>query len=392
MIFAVTTAACKKEQVRAGGPPPAVPVTVAKSELQAVPTDIRAVGSVEPYSTVQVKSLVAGPLMKVLFAEGSDVKAGDLLFEIDPRQYREALRQAQGAVKRDEAQLRQAEANLGRDQAQLKNADADAARYAELVNEKIVSRSQYDQYKTNADALRESVRADQAAIETARATLETDRAAVERAKLDLSYCEIRSPLSGRTGNLLVNVGNLVKANGDTALVVINQISPIFVSFGVPQQQFDAVRRSSQGRRLPVMAKLQDGDRKSAQGRLSVIDNTIDATTGTIRLKAVFENADRLLWPGRFVDVSMTLGTIENAVVVPSEAVQSGQKGLFIYVVKPDQTVDLRMVKTGPAVNGKLVIESGIANGETVVTDGQLLLRPGAAVKAVSGVKTGEQGS
>lgn len=385
-------AACRKEEVKAGGPPPAVPVTVAKAGIQSVPTGVRAVGTVEAYSTVQVKSLVAGPLVKVHFAEGSDVKAGDLLFEIDPRPYREALRQAQGAAARDESMMRQAEANLARDKAQLRNAEADAARYEQLVKEGVVSRSQYDQYKTSADALRESVRASQAAIETAKANVETDRAAVERARLDLSYCEIRSPLSGRTGNLLVNVGNLVKANGDTALVVINQVAPIFVSFGVPQQQLDAVRRSSQGRQLAVTASVQDGGFQPVQGRLAVIDNAIDPTTGTIRLKAVFGNSNHALWPGRFVDVALTLGTLENAVVVPSEAVQSGQKGLFVYVVKPDQTVDLRMVKTGPAVNGKLVIESGIADGETVVTDGQLLLRPGAPVKAVQGVQSGGQGS
>ncbi len=384
--------ACKKEEVRAGGPPPAVPVTVAKATIQSVPTGVRAVGTVEAYSTVQVKSLVAGPLMKVHFAEGSDVKAGDLLFEIDPRPYREALRQAQGAAARDESMMRQAEANLARDRAQLRNAEADAARYEQLVKEGVVSRSQYDQYKTTADALRESARADEAAIETARSNVETDKATVERARLDLSYCEIRSPLSGRTGNLLVNVGNLVKANGDTALVVINQVAPIFISFGVPQQQLDAVRRSSQGRQLAVTASVQDGGFQPVQGRLAVIDNAIDATTGTIRLKAVFDNGNHALWPGRFVDVSLTLGTLENAVVVPSEAVQSGQKGPFVYVVKADQTVDLRMVKTGPAVSGKLVIESGVANGETVVTDGQLLLRPGAAVKAVHGVQSGEQGS
>lgn len=374
------------------GPPPAMPVTVAQAAVQSVPMGVRAVGTVEPYATVQVKSLVAGPLLKVHFVEGSDVKAGDLLFEVDPRPYREALRQAQGAVARDQAQMRQAEANLGRDQAQLRNAENDAARYQTLVNEKIVSKSQFDQYKTNADALRESVRADQAAIETARATLETDRAAVDRAQLDLSYCEIRAPLSGRTGNLLVNAGNLVKANGDTALVVINQVAPIFVSFGVPQQQLDEVRQASRGQKLAVTAALQDGERKSLTGRLSVIDNTIDATTGTIRLKAVFDNQDHMLWPGRFVDVSLTLGTLKDAVVVPSEAVQAGQKGNYVYVVKKDQTVDLRMVKTGPAVPGKLVIESGVANGETVVTDGQLLLRPGVPVKAVSGVKMSGQGS
>lgn len=392
LLILLTLPACKKEETRAGGAMPAVPVTVAKAEVQTVPTGLHAVGTVEPYATVQVKSLVAGALLRVHFTEGSDVKAGDLLFEIDPRPYREALRQAQGAVARDEAQKKQAEANLGRDQAQLRNAQTDASRYEELVKEKIVSRSQYDQYKTNADALRESVRADQAAIETAAATLETDRAAVDRARLDLSYCEIRSPISGRTGNLLVNAGNLVKSNGDTALVVINQVAPIFVSFGVPQQQLDEVRRANQGRQLAVSAALPDGSGQAAEGTLAVIDNTIDAATGTIRLKAVFANANRVLWPGRFVDVSLTLGTVKDAVVVPSEAVQSGQKGLFVYVVKADQTVELRPVTTGPALPGKLVIESGVANGETVVTDGQLLLRPGAAIKAVSGVKTAGQGS
>ncbi len=370
------------KEVRSAGAPPAVPVSVATAVQQSVPVEIHAIGTVEASKVVQVKSQIAGELMSVHFIEGSDIQKGDLLFEIDPRPYQEALRQAEGAVAKDRAQLAQAEANLGRDRAQLKFADADAARYEALLREGVASRAQYDQARANADALKESVRADQAAIDTARAALQSDLAAVDRAKLDLSYCQIRSPISGRAGNLLVHEGNLVQANGDKALVVINQITPIFVSFGVPEEHLSAIRRSSSARQLPVKASPQDNPERNVAGVLTVIDNTVDPATGTIRLKATFDNVERLLWPGQFVSVVLTLDTRRNAVVVPSEAVQAGQQGPFIYVAKPDQTVELRKVAVGISVGKGMVIDKGIVAGETVVTDGQLRLFPGAHIQPV----------
>ena len=254
----------------------------------------------------------------------------------------------------------------------------------------LVPRVQSDQSRTNADALQESIRADQAAVESARAAIESDRAAVDRAKLDLTYCEIRSPISGRAGNLLVHAGNLVKANGDNALVVINRIKPIFVTFAVPEGKLAAVRQASSVRKLPVEVSLQNEPGKRVRGVLSVIDNTVDANTGTIRLKATMQNEAGILWPGQFVNASLTLDTLRNATVLPAEAVQPGQQGQLVYVVKPDKTVESRNVTVGPAVGRKVIIEKGVAPGETVVTDGQLRLFPGARIEPLPAGKIDSQ--
>jgi multidrug efflux system membrane fusion protein len=381
-LAALLSAACTAPKVQSAGPPPPVPVTVAVAARQAMPVELHAVGAVEPSSTVQIKSQIAGELLKADFVEGGNVNKGDLLFEIDPRPYQEALRQANAAVGKDQALMQQAEANLTHDQAQSKYDEADATRNEQLFKQNIVSREQYEQSRSASDALLGSIQADRAAIESARATLESDRAAVATAKLNLGYCEIRSPVSGRAGNLLVDPGNLVKVN-DVALVVINQLSPVFVTFGVPQEYLAAIRANSASRKLPVRVSPQNDSSKSEEGTLTVIDNTVDTTTATIKLKAAFSNDRHTLWPGQFVDAVMTLDTQRNAIVVPSEAVQAGQRGSFIFVVKPDKTVDSRDVTVGQTVAGKTVVEKGVAAGETVVTDGQLRLVPGARVQPVS---------
>jgi len=272
--------------------------------------------------------------------------------------------------------------------AQSKFAEADAARNEQLLKDRVVSRSQNEQSRATYDALKESIGADRAAIESARATLESDQAAVEAANLNLRYCEIRSPVSGRAGNVLIHNGNLVKVN-DTALVVINQLTPIFVSFSVPQEHLGAVRTSSSARKLPVHVSFQDDPAKTAEGVLTVIDNSVDTNTGTIKLKATFSNEQRLLWPGQFVNVSLTLGA-QNMTVVPSEAVQAGQRGPFIYVVKQDQTVETRDVTVGTTIGRKAVVLKGVAPGDTVVTDGQLRLYPGARIQAVPASKIDSQ--
>jgi multidrug efflux system membrane fusion protein len=378
---ALYLAGCKQEQVKtAAAGPPVVPVSVAQAVEEATPTEIRVVGTVDASSVVQVKSQVAGPLERVAFAEGQNVKKGDLLFVIDPRPYQDALRQAEAAVGRDKATIAQAEAMLARDSAQAKFAETDAARYAELSKAGVVSKSQYDQSRTGADVSREAARATQASIESARAALAADQAAVGNAQLNLSYCEIHAPISGRTGNLLVHAGNLVKAN-DVPLVVINQVTPVFVNFSAPEQHLATIRRLSAGRKLPVSVVTNDNAGRTAQGSLSLIDNAVDSNTGTIRLKATFDNKDGMLWPGQFVTVALTLDT-RKATVVPAEAVQNGQKGQFVYVVKPDNHVEIRPVTAGRSVGTKMVIDSGVAPGETVVTDGQLRLFPGAQIKAV----------
>ena len=248
-----------------------------------------------------------------------------------------------------------------------------------------MSKSQADQSRTSADVAREAARATQASIESAKASLESDQSAVGTAKLNLNYCQIHAPISGRTGNLLVHAGNLVKAN-DVPLVVIHQLAPAFVNFNVPEQHLAAIRRLSRGGKMPVRVYPRDNPDRAAEGYLAVIDNTVDATTGTIHLKATFENRDGMLWPGQFVTVVLTLDTIRNATVVPAEAVQAGQHGQMIYVVKADTSVEPRIVTTGRAFGQKMVIEKGIAPGETVVTDGQLRLFPGAKIRAVDAAK------
>ena len=368
-----------------------VPVTIALAESENVPVEIRIVGTVEPSSRVEMKSMVAGQITNVGFTEGADVKQDDLLFEIDQRPYQEALRQAEAAVERDRAQLRQSEAALQKDTVQSKNADIDAQRYDALLKGKLVSEQQRLQYTSAADAAREALATDHAAIDTARATLNVEQVAIDKAKLDLSYCQIKAPISGRTGNLLVHAGNLVKAN-DVPLVVINRVNPVFVSFNAPERHLDEIRRLSATHRLPVhviphgTSANHETAADKEQGMLTLIDNTVDAQTGTIHLKGTFDNAHRLLWPGQFVDVVLQLGSTKNATVIPAQAVQAGQKGQFVYVVKKDETVEPRVVSIARTVEDKALIDTGVKAGETVVTDGQMMLFPGAHVKVVPAAK------
>jgi multidrug efflux system membrane fusion protein len=377
-LVALSVSACSSPQAKSGAPAfPPVPVTTDHVVEQSVPIQIRAVGTAEPYASVEVKSQVAGPLMSVKFTEGANVNQGDLLFEIDPRPFREALRQVEAAVVKDEAQLRVAEANLARSRAQLRNTKADAARFEQLSKEGISTRQQEEQIRTTAEVAEHSVHADEASVESIRAALESDRSAVEQAKLNLAYCEIRAPISGRAGNLLLHAGNLVKANGDNPLVVLNQVKPVFVSFGVPERYLSAIAQQQSRRKLIVDAAV-DKNSAHTSGTLTVIDNTVDPNTGTIRLKATFDNKESRLWPGQFVNVVLTLNT-QTAIVIASEAVQVGQQSSFVYVVKPDQSVEFRPVVVGQTVADKVIIEKGVTAGETIVTDGQSRLFPGAKI-------------
>jgi multidrug efflux system membrane fusion protein len=328
-----------------------VPVTVAVAEKKDVPTQLQAIGTVQPLSTVAVKALAGGQLTRVWFREGDDVHRGQMLFTIDPRPYQAALMQAQ--------------ANLARDQAQLRNSEANAARYADLVKKDYVTKEEYDRITSGAEA--------------AGAVAAADRANVENARLQLAYCEIRSPIDGRTGSLQVHAGNIVRANDTTPLVVINQIAPVYVQFALPERELQTLRARSGAERIPVQATQASGNGSVSQGLVSFLDNAVDQQSGTITLKGTFPNNDHALWPGQYVNVVATLATQANAVVIPSQAVQIGQQGQYVYVVKADDGVEMRPVTVSRSVGQQAIIATGVVAGETVVTDGQVRLTPKSKV-------------
>jgi multidrug efflux system membrane fusion protein len=342
------------------GPPKApareaVPVQVATAARREMPVEISAIGHVESVASVAVKAQVGGQITRLAFREGQDVAKGDLLLTIDPRPY--------------EAELAQARANLERDRARAKSAQDDVKRYAGLVAKDYVTQQQFDQ--AQADAL------------AAGATVRADEAAVENARLQLEYSSVRAPIDGRTGSLLVQVGNIVKANDDRTLLQINQIRPILVTFAVPETNFSEITRRVRAGRLAVSVTPQDGG-APALGELNFVDNAVNASTGTIQLKATFTNRDSRLWPGQFVTVVLNLATEPAAIVVPSQAVQTGQSGQFVFVVKDDLTVESRSVTVARVQGPLAVISKGLAAGERVVTDGQLRLSPGAKVEIKAG--------
>ena len=383
LLTAPILAGCDKgtDPATAKGAPPAVPVTATEAMQRDVPVQIRAIGNVQALNTVGVQSMINGEVVKVHFAEGHEVAAGALLFTIDPRQLNSALLQAQATLAQHQAAVLSAEANLARDTAQLENARVDEQRYRKLVEGGFVAREQYDQIRTKALTLEATIDADRAAVETARALARAGEAAVENVRVQLSYTEIRAPIGGRTGNLLLNQGNVVKANDvGNPMVVINRVHPIYVVFSVPEAQLEAIKRYRAAGDLPVEAQVSGQPGGVVRGRLTFMNNTVDPSTGTIQLKATFENSENALWPGQFVNVALTLTKQTGAVVVPSQAVQSGQKGQYVFVVKPDQTVEARPVVPGAADGRDVVITSGLAAGERVVVDGQLRLAPGARVE------------
>jgi membrane fusion protein, multidrug efflux system len=359
-----------------GGP---VPVVVARVSQRDVPINVDVIGNVEAYSTITVKAQVGGELNKVSFHEGDFVKKDDLLFTIDARPFEAALSQAQANLARDTAALSQAEANLARDIANEKYAQDQGKRYRGLFDQGVVSREQADQMASSADALAQTVLADRAAIESAKAQIVASKAAVETATVQLSYTTIRSPIDGRTGSIAVKQGNVVAAN-TTDLMTITQVQPIYVTFSVPEAQLGDIKRYMGQGELPVRAASQSDTTAQEPGVLTFIDNSVDATTGTIKLKGTFQNAANRLWPGEFVRVTLGLTTRPHATVVPNQAVQTGQDGQFVYVVKQDRTVEMRPVTTGTRVDQELVIDRGLEPGETVVTEGQLRLTPGSHVQ------------
>ncbi|MCX7918001.1 MAG: efflux RND transporter periplasmic adaptor subunit [bacterium] len=369
----------KSEKSKKPKNPEMVPVTVATVIRKDVPLQRNTIGSVESYSTISVVPQVGGTLFQVKFQEGQEVKKGDLLFIIDPEPYQLALKQAEAELERSIAQHAQTEANYIRDSVQFENAKVELNRAAELLEAGVITQAEYDQTKTNVESLLATLQADRAAIKTSEATINAARSAVENAKIQLGYCYVRSPISGRTGSLLINQGSVVKAN-DKPVVAINQVNPIYVSFALPEQDLSQLKKYMRLKQLNVEAVIQNEAKHRVPGTLSFLDNAIDRTTGTIRLKAIFPNADHRLWPGQFVDVILTLTTELNMVVVPNEAIQTGPEGQFVYIVKSDNTVELRPIVVRRRYGSESVVEQGVQPGEIVVTDGQLRLTPGAKIE------------
>jgi membrane fusion protein, multidrug efflux system len=355
-IALMAAAGCSHGPADTFGERDAVPILAAKVVQKTVSDTIRAIGRVEAFSTVDVKAQISGQVMQVHFLQGQDVKQGDLLFTIDPRPFQAALQQAQ--------------ANLAKDRAQYREAAADEQRYSVLLRQNVGSRQQYDQVEATAAALSASMQADAAAVQTAQ--------------LNLEYCEIRAPIDGRTGDLLVHAGNLVKPDADTAMVVINQVHPVYVDFAIPEQKLPAVREFMAERKLAVQVSLPE-QQNVESGELTFVDNSVDSKTGTINLKGEFGNGNGRLWPGEYVNATLILRDHPGAILVPSQAVQTGQQGSFVFVVQPAMKVELRPIVAGETIDNETVVNSGLKAGETVVTDGQLRLIPGATVTIKSGL-------
>jgi len=358
---------------------PPVPVTLGDVVQKTIPIQLTAVGNAQAYTSVGIKSQINGQLVEVRFKEGQDVQKGDLLFVIDPRPFEAALRQTEAALNQRQAEVRQAQAAVERDTAQLANARVQERRYRELVAKELIAREQYDQLNTNLSAMEATVEADRAAVENARAALQAAQANIDNARLQLGYTTIRAPIDGRTGNLLVQNGNILKANDDNPIVVINQVHPIYVSFAVPEQHLGDIKKYRAAGTLKVVARPPRQQEALATGELTFVNNSVDQTTGTIQLKATFGNADNVLWPGQFVDVLLLL-TSRTAIVVPSQAIQPGQQGPYVFVVKPDQTVESRQIVPGTRLGAETIVEQGLKPAERVVTDGQLRLVPGARIE------------
>lgn len=382
------------------------PVTLAVAVQNDVPIQRQVIGNVQSFSAVSIKPQVNGKILDIHFHEGQFVKAGDLLFTIDPQPFVAALNQAQATVgkdyalineakqtlARDKTMVQQAHANLKRDVAQETYAKAEEQRYSQLLQAEYVSKEQYEQYRTNARSLSGTVSADRAAIRTSEATLGQDIAAIQSAqetlrgdqavvqsnRINLNYCYVRAPFSGRTGSYQVHPGDAVQAN-ITNLVNLDQINPTYVTFAIPEQELPTIKKGQTSGELQVAAVLDDPSHSRFHGRITFFDNAVDMTTGTIQLKGTFENPTGQLWPGQFVTVVLSLGHIPNAVVVPPQAVMTGQKGDYVFVDNAG-VAELRPVTVARTTDTWAAISQGLQPGEKVVTDGQLSLEPGFHLK------------
>jgi multidrug efflux system membrane fusion protein len=372
---------------------PPAPVSTAVAVAQDVPTYLDAIGKTVAREVVAIQPQVSGRITKIHFTDGLNLKKGDLLFTIDTRPYEASLRQAQANVSKDNALKKQAEANLAREIAQARWGEVQVNRYRVLVQQGVVAREQYEELRANLDSLKANVGSARAAVNSAAETIKVDTAAVESAKVQLSYCSIRSPIDGRAGQRLVDVGNVVNPGGASgnnsssgntpgsgnALLVIERLDPIYADFTISQNSLAAVQQQMQAGRLRTEVRLPDTPDEPVVGQLTFLNNAVENSTGTVNLRATIPNAGHIFWPGRFVNIRLVLNTIHQAVLVPSSAPQMSAKGSFVYVVKQDSTAEQRPVTLGQRQGDLIVIESGIQAGENVVTVGQLGVTPGGKV-------------
>ena len=357
LLLVVALTACGKKDVQAAAPGgagasrPAAPVVVATVEQRDVPVQIRAIGNVEAYQSVQVKSMVNGQIEKIFFKEGQDVRQGQLLFQLDRRPFEADLEKALGTLRHDEATATQSELQ--------------AKRYTELEQQGVISKEQADQFRAQAKADASAVYADKAAVDAAR--------------VQLAYTDIAAPINARTGAVMIHKGNLVKANDTPYLVQLNQVAPIYVTFSIPETDLAEVRQFAASHQLKVMATPKGQNTTPAVGELTFIDNGVDTTTGTVKLKATFTNKDRRLWPGEFADVVLDLSTRKNAILVPTKAVQSGQQGDYVYVATPQNTAESRNVQPSGTFQNMTIVSAGVQPGEKVITEGLLRVAPNSKV-------------
>lgn len=385
LILALTSASCTRGGASANSTPAEQPVSVrAVAAVTAdVPLEISAIGNVEAISTVEIKSRVTAPVLRVHFADGQDVRKGELLFDLDPEVYNRQIAEIDANIARDIANQQQADANIAKDQATLKNAQSIADRGRQLASAGIFSREQTEQVTSNADSAKATIEADRAAAGSAKAAEQADRARLAQIKLQLGYTKIYAPIAGRVGAIMIKPGNLAKEN-DTTLVSILQVSPIYVSFSIPEDLLPQVRQYGAAHPLPVTAV--GSDKVTSEGKLGFIDSSVDTTTGTIKLKASFDNARRVLWPGQFVNVRARLNLEHDRILVPSRTVQTGPQGKYVWILNSaDSTASMRNIQVlrtyiAPDQTEQAVVGSGVAAGERVISEGQMKLAPGAHIR------------
>src|SRR6266550_3698032 len=392
-LTAIVLTGCANKAAQQGFDRPPAPVSVTAAVMQDVPTYLDAIGKTVAREVVSIQPQVSGRITKINFTDGANVRKGDLLFTIDTRPFEANLRQAEANVSKDLALKKQAEANLAKDVAQAKWGEVQVKRYGELVRSGVVPREQYEQLRASADSLNATVDADRATVHSTEEAIKVDAAAVESAKVQLSYCYIRSPIDGRAGQRLVDVGNVVNPGGSSgngsssgtsgssnSLLVIERLDPIYADFTISQDKLAEVQTQMQAGRLKTEVRLPDNPENSVTGQLTFLNNAVENATGTVNLRATIPNAGHRFWPGRFVNIRLVLSTIHGAVLVPAAAPQMSAKGSYVYVVKQDSTAEQRQVTLGQRQGDLVVVVSGVQPGERVVTNGQLGVTPGGKVR------------